>query len=159
VSFTSVSRSEDEDDAAEVISPEKIFKAADTDKANRKEQARYSTKDKRVFSDMQFAMSSKQHAAATVMTEDDISIAKLKVEAQQKAIERLNELNLAVQREANTAVLATSCRDTSAELRKEDPSLGVLSWRHVCTCASQLSDISSLCLLLYTRHAGLSARL
>jgi hypothetical protein len=71
-------------------------------------------------------MSSEQHAAATAMAENDMCVAKLKVEAQQKAVEKLNEGNLAVQREANKAVLATSIRETAAEMRKEDPTLSVL---------------------------------
>jgi hypothetical protein len=94
--------------------------------SEQKEQAWYSSKDKRVFSDMQSAMSSEQHAAAIVMAENDMSIAKLKVDAQQKVVEKLSEGNLAVQCEASKAVLATSIRETAAELWKEDPSLGVL---------------------------------
>jgi hypothetical protein len=112
---------EDEDGAAEVISPDKRPKTAETGRASRRGQPRYSAKDKRVLSDMQSAMSSEQHAAATAMAENDMCVAKLKVEAQQKAVEKLNERNLAVLREANKAVLATSIRETAAEMRKEDP--------------------------------------
>jgi hypothetical protein len=63
-----------------------------------------------------------QHVAASVMAESDLSIAKLKVEAQERAVEKLNEGNLAVQREANKAILAKvhqrdSCR--AAERRSQ----------------------------------------
>jgi hypothetical protein len=66
-------------------------------------------------------LSSEQHAAT--------SNAELKVEAkrcEQEAVQKLNEGSLAVQREANKAMLATSIRETAAELRKKDLNLIVL---------------------------------
>jgi hypothetical protein len=44
-----------------------------------------------------------QHATATVIAESDLSIGTLKEEAKKRAIEKLNERNLAVQREVNEA--------------------------------------------------------
>jgi hypothetical protein len=129
VSHTGAEDSDSEDEAAEVTSPEKSLKAGDAGtsaRANRKGKARYSAKDRRVYTDLQSAISSDQHVAASVMAESDLSIAKLKVEAQERAVEKLNEGNLAIQREANKVVLAASIRETAAELRKEDPSLSVL---------------------------------
>jgi hypothetical protein len=78
MSLTAVYGSDAEDDAAEVISPDKSFKADDTGRAKKKGQARYNGMDKRVLSHIQPAISLEQHAAATVMVETDMSIAKLK---------------------------------------------------------------------------------